>query len=428
MRLRQVASVLFILFFAAPSWAQPLPVAPPETVGFSVERLNRLGKVLKEDVEKNKLPGAVVAIARKGKLAYFEAVGFQDKPSGKAMDKDAIFRVYSMTKPWTSVAAIILMEEGRLQLTDPVSKYLPAFKDLKVATRNASGADVLEPANREPTVQDLLRHTSGLGYDFLTKNAAVRDAYKAAGLEAIRPGIRDSLSPAEFTERLAKAPLASQPGTFFEYSLSTALLGRVIEAASGMRLSQFLEEKLFKPLKMTSSGFSIPKDRAGRIANPILPYEVIELFDPTVPPANDLGGEGGLSTAADYIRFLEMLRLGGQIEGTRILSPASITLMTSDHLSPNGTRIPGSPVGPGEVLLGTQGYTFGLGFMVRLGDGNAAVPGAAGEYLWGGAAGTFFWVDPKTELAAVFMAQVPFSARASYRRLMKQLVYAAIVN
>jgi CubicO group peptidase (beta-lactamase class C family) len=428
MRFQWAAQILAIIFLAAPCFAQPLPMAAPESLGFSAERLKKITQVLKDKVANNTLPGAVVAIARKCKLAYLEAIGFEDKPAGKAMEKDAIFRIYSMTKPWTSVAAMILMEEGRLQLTDPVSKYLPAFKDLKVAVRDASGADSLVPASREPTIQDLLRHTSGIGYDFLTKNAPVKEAYKSAGLEALKPSIRENMSPAEFTERLAKAPLSAQPGTAWEYSLSTATLGRVVEAVSGMPLSKFLEERVFKPLKMPSSGFSIPKSWSGRVAQPLLPYEVIELFDPTIPASNDLGGEGGLSTAADYIRFAEMLRLGGELEGARILSRTTIALMTSDHLTPNGTRIPGSPVGPGELLLGTPGYTFGLGFMVRPAEGNAALPGSAGEYMWGGAAGTYFWVDPKEQVEVVFMAQVPFATRVSYRRLIKQLVYAALVN
>ncbi len=421
----------FVLFFVTltPNGvpAQPLPTATPESVGLSSARLSKLKQVLASDVENGKLPGAVVAIARKGKLAYFEAIGFQDKPANKPMTKDAIFRIYSMTKPWTSVAAMMLAEEGRIQLADPVSKYLPAFKDLKVsvAAKDAASGQVTYatvPADREPTVQDLLRHTSGIAYDFVTRNAPVKEAYKAAGLEALGAEIRDKMTPAEFTDKLSKIPLANQPGAAWEYSLSTALLGRVIEQVAGMPLSKFLEDRVFKPLKMGDSSFSLGNEKAPRVAQPLLPYEVITIFDPTVPAANDLGGEGGLSTAADYVRFSQMLLNGGQLDGVRILSRSSVVLMTSDHLGPR----PSTVVSPGELLMGVQGYTFGLGFMVRSGPGIAGVPGSQGEFMWGGAAGTFFFVDPKEELVAVFMSQGPFSTRTAYRRAFKQLVYAAL--
>jgi CubicO group peptidase (beta-lactamase class C family) len=420
-------AVLFLFFTVSTVFAEPLPSAAPEAAGLSAERLAILKKNLEDDVKAGKLPGAVVAVARKGKLVYFEASGFKDKPAGAAMTKDAIFRVYSMTKPWTSVAAMMLAEEGRIQLTDPVSKYLPAFKDLKVsiATKDAATGQVTyntAPAGREPTVQDLLRHTSGIAYDFFTRNQPVKDAYKAAGLDALGADIRDKMTAAEFTEKLSKTPLANQPGSAWEYSLSTAVLGRVIEQVAGMPLSKFLDERLFKPLKMTDSSFSVGKDKASRVAQPILPYDVITIFDPAVPAANDLGGEGGLSTAGDYLRFCQMLLNGGQLDGQRILSRTTVALMTSDHLGP----MPSSVVTPGELLLGVKGYSFGLGFMVRTQQGIAAVPGSEGEYMWGGAAGTFFWVDPKEQLVAVFMAQVPFPTRGVYRRTMKQLVYAAI--
>jgi CubicO group peptidase (beta-lactamase class C family) len=426
MPINRPAALLFLFFMVSAAFAGPLPTAAPEAAGLSAERLSSLKKYLDNDVKVGKLPGAVVAIARKGKLIYFEHTGFRDKPAGAAMTNDAIFRIYSMTKPWTSVAAMMLVEEGRIQLTDPVSKYLPAFKDLKVsaATKDAAGQVTYTtvPASREPTIQDLLRHTSGIAYDFFTRNQPVKDAYKAAGLDALGADIRDKMTAAEFTEKLSKIALANQPGAAWEYSLSTAVLGRVIEQVSGMPLSKYLDERLFKPLKMTDSSFSAGKDKASRIAQPILPYEVITIFDPAVPAANDLGGEGGLSTAGDYLRFCQMLLNGGQLDGQRILSRTTVALMTADHL---GTR-PSSVVTPGELLLGTTGYTFGLGFMVRTQPGIAGVPGSEGEYMWGGAAGTFFWVDPKEQLAAVFMAQVPFPTRGVYRRTMKQLVYAAI--
>jgi CubicO group peptidase (beta-lactamase class C family) len=409
--------------------AQVLPSASPETVGLSSERLAQIAKVFGAEVDQGRLPGAVVAVARRGKLVYFEAVGYQDKPTNKKMQKDSIFRVYSMTKPWTALAAMMLVEEGRIQLPDPVSKFLPAFKGLNVsvATPNATTAQTtyeLVPAAREPTIQDLLRHTSGVAYDFLTRNAPVRQAYEKSDLKGVGIETRDKLTAAEFVERLAKAPLASQPGTQWEYSFSTTLLGRVVEAVSGKPLSKFLEQRLFEPLSMTDSGFVVPKEKAARIAQPLLPRDAFTMFDPVVPPANELGGEGGMSTAMDYLRFSQMLLDGGKLGGTQLLSRTTLALMTSDHL---GAR-PSSPIGPGELLLGVPGYTFGLGFMVRTGAGTAGVPGSPGEFMWGGAGGTFFWVDPKEELAVVFMSQTEFASRVIHRRLVKQLVYAAIVD
>jgi len=423
------AFVTGLLHIAAPDVrAQALSSASPETVGLSGERLAQITKAFGAEVDQGRLPGAVVAVARKGKLVYFEAIGYQDKPAEKKMQKDSIFRIYSMTKPLTSVAAMMLVEDGKIQLPDPISKFLPAFKELNVsaASPNASGGQAtyeLVPAAREPTIQDLLRHTSGIVYDFVTRNAPVKEAYEKSELKALSLDIRNKMTPAEFVERLAKVPLASQPGTVWEYSLSTALLGRVVETVSGKPLSTFLEERLFKPLGMADSGFVVTNEKASRIAQPLLPSAFPE-FDPTVPPANDLGGEGGLSTAMDYLRFSQMLLDAGKLGGALVLSRSTVALMASDHL---GAR-PSSPVGPGELLLGVPGYTFGLGFMVRTGAGIAGVPGSPGEFMWGGAAGTFFWVDPKEELAVVFMSQGPFAIRVAHRRLVKQLVYAAIID
>jgi CubicO group peptidase (beta-lactamase class C family) len=222
--------------------------------------------------------------------------------------------------------------------------------------------------------------------------------------------------------------LAHQPGTVWEYSLAVDLLGRVVEAASGKRLADFLAQRLFEPLKMQDTGFWVPGAKMGRVAQPLAvdfaSGQPIKVIDVSKEPKNDSGGAGGVSTAADYLRFAQMLLNGGQLDGTRVLSRTTVALMTSDHL---GTRI-AAPVTPSELLLGTPGYTFGLGFAVRQGAGVAGVPGSAGEFMWAGYAGTYFWVDPKEELVAVYMSQAPSTARAYYRKLVKQLVYAAIVN
>lgn len=423
---------------APAAWSQAnlgLPRAPAEQVGMSKQKLDRIHDVLKQEVDQGKLAGTVVLVARKGKLVYADAVGFQNKDEGKPMALDSIFRIYSMTKPLVSVAAMMLVEEGKIELTDPVSKFFPAFKGQQVSVARTDSefarlTYALVPADREMTVQDLLRHTSGLAYGEITLNAPVKEAYAKAGLYL--PGVRDydarDVTPAEEVDRLAKAPLAHQPGTVWEYSLAVDLLGRVVEAASGKRLADFLDERLFKPLKMNDTSFRVPPSKMGRLAQPLAvdaaSGQPIKVIDVSKEPKNDSGGGGAVSTAADYLRFSQMLLNGGQLDGLRVLSRTTVTLMTSDHL---GTRI-ATPFTPGELLLGTPGYTFGLGFMVRKGSGVAGVPGSPGEFMWAGWGGTYFWVDPKEELVAVYMSQAPSPMRAYYRKLVKQLVYQAIVD
>jgi CubicO group peptidase (beta-lactamase class C family) len=433
-RISMAVGLVIALWTALTALAQGLPAATPESVGMSGQRLARIGEAFKKEIDQGKLPGAVMLVARKGKLVYSEAVGFQDKEAGKPIAKDSIFRIYSMTKPLVSIAAMMLVEEGRIQLTDPVSKYLPALKSMNVSVAKADAeyakityGQVL--ADREMTVQDLLRHTAGLAYGEITQNAPVKEALAKAGLykSTIDYDVRD-LAPAEEAERLSKVPLAHQPGTVWEYSLASDVLGRVVEAASGERLADFLDKRLFKPLKMNDSGFWVAQDKINRLAKP-LPVDINSgkannLIDVTAAPANDSGGAGGVSTAADYLRFSQMLLNGGQLDGTRVLSRSTVALMTSDQL---GTRI-AAPVTPGELLLGVPGYSFGLGFAVRQGPGIAGVPGSAGEFMWAGYAGTYFWVDPKEEITAVMMTQAPSPIRAYYRRLFKQLVYGAIAD
>src|SRR5882762_547461 len=318
------ATVLFValLTFAA-AWPQGLPAAPAESVGMSAQKLGRIAETFRKEIDQGRLPGAVFLVARKGKLVYSDAIGLQIKETGKPMPKDAIFRIYSMTKPIVSVAAF-----AKVMYT-------------------------LVPADREMTVQDLLRHTAGLAYGELTQNTPVKEALGKAGIykTTIDFDSRD-LPPAEQVERMSKVPLAHQPGTVWEYSLASDLLGRVVEAASGERLADFLERRLFKPLKMNDTGFWVPKEKLGRLAEPLLADaatgKASNLMDVSAVPANDSGGAGGVSTAADYLRFTQMLLNGGQLDGARVLSRSSVALMTSDHL---GTRI-SAPVTPGELLLG----------------------------------------------------------------------------
>jgi CubicO group peptidase (beta-lactamase class C family) len=415
--------------------AQPLPTAKPEEVGLDPARLAAIGRMLGAEVDSGRLPGAVVMVARKGRLAHVEAVGFRDKQAAARMEADAVFRIYSMTKPLVSVAAMILVEEGKLQLTDPVSRYLPGFDRLTVAEPRldpltAAVSYVQVPQARQMTVQDLLRHTSGLAYGEITQNAAVKTAYERGGLfRGAHPFDARQLTPEAFVEALAAAPLAKHPGTTWEYSLSSDTLGRVVEKVSGMRLERFLDERLFKPLRMADSGFVAEGVRARRVAqglgiDPALNNTPVGLIDVSAAPNNASGGAGAVSTAADYLRFTQMLANGGALDGVRILSPATVRLMTSDHLD---GRI-AQPVTPGELLLGTRGYGFGLGFAVRLADGVAAVPGRQGQFMWAGYGGTYFWADPAEELAVVYMSAAPSVGRAAYRRLMTQMVYAAITG
>lgn len=437
-RVARATALAFALGAGSFALAQPLPVAKPEQVGMSSQRLARIGTALKQEIDQGRLPGAVVMVARKGKLVYSESFGFQDKAAGTPMKADAIFRIYSMTKPLASVAAMMLVEEGKIQLTDPLSKFFPTCKGMTVSVPRADSVYArvtytTVAADREITIQDLLRHTSGLAYGEITQNAPVRDAYTKAGLYApTSAGGTDydsrNVTPAEFVDRLCKAPLAQQPGTMWEYSLSVDMLGRVVEAASGQRLADFLDERLFKPLKMVDSGFWVAKDKLGRVVQPMAVDGAtgtpVRVIDVGVVPKNDSGGAGAVSTAGDYLRFAQAMLNGGTLDGQRVLSRSTVQLMASDHL---GTRI-AQPTQPGELLMGVPGYTFGLGFMVRQGPGVAGVHGSQGEFMWAGYAGTFFWIDPKEELVAVYMTQAPSPIRPMYRRLMKQLVYQAIVD
>ena len=432
---RTLGTVLCIAVLAtAPvAWAQSLQAAKPEDVGMSSQRLDRIGQAFKKEIEEGKIPGAVIMIARKGKIAYYEAFGSQNKGAEVPMRKDTVFRIYSMTKPIASVAAMILVEEGKIQLTDPVSKFLPEFKNLQVSApqNNALGQASfgLVAAERQPTIHDLLRHTAGLAYGEITTNTLVKSAYTKASL--FKPDFdynTTDLTAEEFTLRIATAPLAYQPGTTWEYSLSVDVLGRVVEKVSGKRLSEFLDERLFKPLKMSDTGFSVLQDKVARLAQP-LPTDPAtgnpnRLIDVTQPPKNDSGGAGAVSTASDYLRFGQMMLNGGELDGARILSRPTVALMTSDHLPPTIRQT----IQPGEQLLGVQGYTFGLGFAVRKEQGLAGLHGSPGEYTWAGYAGTYFWVDPKEQLVGILMTQAPGPSRAYYRRLLRALTYQAIAD
>ena len=409
----------------AKSSGAPIATGTPESVGMSTARLARLTGAFQKEIANKKLPGVVMMVSRRGRLVYSTALGLRDPKGTDPMRTNSLFRIYSMTKPIVSVGAMLLVEDGTLLLTDPVSKWLPAFKDVKVSTASGEVA-----AERPMTVQDLLRHTAGLPYGELTQNAAVKDALAKAGL--FKPGVIEfdarDMTGAEQVERLSKIPLLYQPGSTWEYSLASDLLGRVIEAASGKRLGDFLSERIFKPLKMTDTAFWVSEANKGRLAEPFETDAVagtpIKLIDVSKQPGNDSGGAGAVSTGGDYLRVAQMLANGGTLDGQRIMSRATLKLMTSDHL---GSRLPLAAT-PGGMVLGASTYTFGLGFAVRPSDGIAPFPGSAGDFNWGGYAGTFFWVDPKEQLVATLMVQSAGTLRLYHRLLYRQLVYQAIVD
>jgi CubicO group peptidase (beta-lactamase class C family) len=414
-----VAGALFIPSMAGV--ADPLRRAQPEEVGMSSDRLARLGEVLGADVEAGRIPGAVVLVMRHGKIAYFEAVGLENTRNGAAMLKDSIFRIYSMTKPVVSVAVMMLWEEGRFDIDDPIAKYLPDLKDLKVAvvhkgTDGKSNVE-LEPAKRQPTIQQLLEHTGGLTNGSLptSPDSPVRQMYRDANI-----GNPDE-TLAELVVKIGRLPLVSEPGTVWEYSRSTDVLARLVEVVSGMPIDRFLETRIFAPLGMKDTGFWASREKVDRLAEPFAndpePGYPINLIEVTKPPKL-LSGNGGLvSTAEDYTRFTQMLVNHGSFDGVRILGPETVKYMTSDQI--------GTVRGP--LYLPGPGYGFGLGFAVRLSVGQAPYPGSEGDYSWGGAAGTIFWVDPKEDLTAVFMTQ-RFRAFVHYGRLIRTLVYQSIVH
>ena len=392
--------------------------ALPADVGMSAQRLDRLRLVLQSEIDRKRLPGAVALIARRGKLALFEALGQQDPAAGTPMARDSLFRIYSMTKPVVSVAVMMLLEQGRLLLSDPVSKYLPEYAQQQLAVER-HGSLELQPVTPGATVQDLLRHTAGLTYEFLGLSAVQRQ-YGAA-----RIGSRER-SNAEFSQALAALPLIAQPGSVWEYSRATDVLGRLVEVLGGQPLGEFLHQQIFEPLGMRETGFWVPPEHHGRIAEPFARDPdggvQMQLFDARQQPQMESGGGGLMSTAPDYARFLQFMLNKGELNGVRLLGPRIVDWMTADHLG----AIPVNPHSGSATLL-TPGHGFGLGFAVRTAPGLSAVPGSVGSYFWGGIAGTTFFVDPAEDLFALMMIQAP-NQREHYRPLFRDLVYAALME
>jgi CubicO group peptidase (beta-lactamase class C family) len=378
-------------------------------VGLNESRLQAMTRVFEREVASGLLPGMVALVARRGRIVYFDSLGRRSPDSAEAMQRDSIFRIYSMTKPIVSAAAMMLVEEGRLLLHEPVATWLPAFAQMQVGIESGGRLEY-EPARAPITVHDLLRHTAGLTYGFLGSNPVQR-LYSEERLGA------PDIANAQFCEQLARLPLMAQPGSAWAYSHATDVLGRVIEVVCGQPLGQVLHERVFAPLGMVDTGFHVAASEQHRVAEPFAldPQSgmKIELLDVRQPHAFESGGGGLVSTASDYARFLHALTNPG--EGPRLLAPRTLALMIADHL---GDR----PV-LGDVL--PPGHGFGLGFAVRRDAGLAPLPGSKGLYYWGGIAGTTFFVDPLLGLFAILLIQAPVQ-RHRYRALFRNLVYAAI--
>ena len=400
----------------------PLPRGKPEEVGLSSERLARIGATLKADIEAGRIPGAVIAIARRGKLVALDAYGWRDRAAGVAMTTDTIFNIASMTKPMTTVGALMLYEQGKILIDDPLSNYFPKFASMRVATREA-GEPTAEtvPANRQITIQDLMRHTSGLIYGG-RGTSVVHKMYPAGSAVAAR-----DYDGAAFLDKLASLPLLHQPATVWDYGFGLDVLGLTIESITKQTLGQYLQANLFSPLGMADTGFSISAEKASRYAKP-LPVDPAtgkaQARSPelTQPVKFECGGGCAASTASDYLRFAMMLMNGGRAGEARLLSPKTVDYMLSDQLGPNIKNLVGS-ADPTRA-----DYGFGLGVAIRTSPGVVRMMGSVGQFSWPGASGTDWWVDPKEQLAVVYLSAAPGPIRWHYRQKINALVYQAIID
>ncbi|MGZ5907292.1 MAG: serine hydrolase [Reyranella sp.] len=416
---RRACALLVAIGLSVSASAQSLIAPGPEAVGFSPERLARIAPWYQSQVDAGKLPGAVVAIARNGKLAYLQAIGTFDRAGKIPLTPDAIFWIASMTKPVTSVAAMMLVEEGKLELAAPVSRYLPELKDMQVGvekTNLSTGKSelALEAPKRPMEVIDLLRHTSGLVYPE-EGTTLVHKAYRQVDT------FKRDRTLAEFVSGLAKMPLAYQPGEVWEYSWGVDVLARVVEVVSGQAFDDFLQARIFKPLGMVDTGFYVPQAKLARLVDPLADGWP-PLWDVTKQPKLFSGGGGLVSTAPDYLRFAQMLLNGCELDGVRLLAAKTVQQMTTDALPPDirFAGIIGGFVGP------KVGTSWGLGFALRTNPAFSILPGAVGSFNWSGVWGTYFWIDPVEKLVAVQMIQVPPDTGFLYRDALRHLTYASL--
>ena len=421
-----LVSAAALLVLAPSGWAtDALQTAMPEQVGLSAERLARIDRAMEGHVTEGHFSGAIGMIVRRGKIGYFKTWGDMDKASGTKMPEDAIFRMYSMTKAVTGVAAMILYEHGHFALTDPISNYLPEFKTMRVALEETSGVtdrrdSHTEPAKRQITVRDLFMHTAGLSYP--GPSAPDGERYFA------KTGVNQATTLEEMVKRIAKAPLVQQPGTTWQYGYSTDVLARYVEAVSGMPIDEFFRKNIFEPLGMSDTGYYVPEKKWDRFTvlytlndgKKTVRRSTAAAQDSYKQPTTKLGGGSGLvSTTMDYARFCQMLANDGELNGVRILSRKSVGLMRADHMPVDMSRAGGTSL---------AGWGFGLTFAVSRGPGQTGIIGTKGEYRWGGAAGTRFWIDPKEEMVTIFMVQILPYRGLSYGQEFKRLAYQAIVD
>ncbi len=406
-------------------------IVEPESVGLSKSRLQRITQHLDQRyVEPGKIPGCLTLVARRGEVAFLEAQGLMDRERGKAMREDTLFRIYSMTKPITSVALMMLMEEASFDLHTPVSKFIPEFKGLRVYAQGTYPNFVTTKPEREMNVKDLLTHMSGLTYGFMYRTN-VDAAYRRAKIGDIEH--REGQTLETFVSSLATLPLEFSPGTAWNYSVSTDVCGRLVEVISGKPLDVFMRERIFEPLGMVDTFFEVPDDEIDRFA---ACYErtrkkAVRLQDdPELSPYRNVsffsGGGGLVSTIHDYNRFCQMLIRGGELDGERLLGRKTIELMTTNHLPGGGDLVEHSVGMFAEVSF--EGTGFGLGFSTNGGPGPSSQIGSAGEYAWGGAASTIFWIDPTEDLVVVFMTQLMPSRTFDFRGQLKNLVYSSIID
>lgn len=419
---RPIIVCLLSAYLVLPAIAQELQVTKPDELGFSNERLARLDEKFNSYVTDNKMAGSVILVSRKGKVAYYKAFGFRDKDSGSKMDVGSMFRIASQTKAIVSAAIMILQEEGKLLIQDPVSHFIPEYENTTVAVRKEGGGYDIVPAKRKMTIRDLLTHTAGVGYG----EGVAADLWKQAGMQGWYFAHRDE-PVSETVKRMASLPMDAHPGEAYVYGYATDILGVIVEKASGMSLDQFLKLRIFDPLGMSDTHFFLPKEKASRLATVYTPTEG-QLLKPAPkqgtmdsqgqyvdgPRKNFSGGAGLVSTARDYYLFLQMIANGGELNGKRILSRRTVDLMTVDHLNEN--------------IIYEAGVGFGLGFEVVLDQGQRGKPGSVGEFRWGGAYGSTYWVDPAEEMIVVYFTQLRPSSIVSDQAMLRVLVYQALVD
>ncbi|MCD6567003.1 MAG: beta-lactamase family protein [Bacteroidales bacterium] len=413
--------LLFVLLSGSFTFYGQIPEkVNPEDVGLSSERLLRINERMRGYIDENKLAGIVTLVARKGKIAHFETFGYADIESEKKMEKDAIFRIYSMTKPIVSVGLMMLYEQGEFQLTDPVSKYIPEVKEIKVLAKDGN-PPVLEDQKSEIRIVDLLRHTSGLGYGW-GPGGYVDSMYNVKQ-------IWGSKDLTEFVNRVKEIPLYFQPGTKWRYGISVDIIGLLIERISGLPLDKYLEENIFVPLKMNDTGFEVPNEKTDRFTTNYAPkrdggLRAIDLPSQSPYTRNVTlfsGGGGLLSTTTDYFRFCQMLLDGGELNGKRILGSKTVEMMTMDHTD-------GIPYGGGPVVYPRKGAGFGLGFQVTTDPAPNLFLTSEGQYGWAGAAGTYFRIDPKEEMIIILMLQIMPNNHLPIHVEFNNLSYQAIID